>query len=545
MSQRIIKWTAFLAVLALHGRVAAAEAPVDPAGANAPVTLELVHAEIGDALRMLAKQGGINLVIGPDVKADISVSLAGISVRHALRAIVEGNGFRWNETQDIVTVTKPPTAGQGTESEVPLVTRVLRPRSVNAALLRDALQPALSKWGKLTVLSEDSKQGYGLGTFADGGTQPSGTTFRSASRSEVNVNAAPAGSAVPPGAAQANGQNTIQNSHILIVTDTAERIEQIARLVSELDVPPRQVLIEARIVEMSTQLQKQLGIDWNPEVFANGPILQHQFPLYERAGFAPGPINGLALGVVDFSRFTALVRAVQDDSAVRLLANPRMLVHNNHSASILVGEKYPLLTSTITDQGTTTEAFDSYIPVGVQLFVTPTIMSDGRVSLMVHPATSALGDDVVGTTGLRVARILTRELDTRAVVRDGDTIVLGGLISDRKANVVRKVPGLGDIPILDIVTRMERPRMERVDLLIFISVFVEGATDLSAEEKSVFNRYKPHFRHRDASDDVRLHFEFPFTQFYDREPPWSESDEKESGVTPLSAKQTIASGVRK
>jgi len=506
----------------------------------------LTKAEIGDALRLLAKQGRLNLVIGPEVQAVVSVALKDVPVRQALRALAEGNGFRVIETDGILTVTRPPTQ-RPEEPPPPLVTRVLQPRSVSAPMLRDALQPVLSKWGKFTVLSQDSLPGYGLGasgismggmgTGGVGGGRIMGPQRASATRSDLIVNAigaAPAASPAPNG----NGP-PVANSQVLLVTDTAERVEIVSALVEELDVPPRQVLIEARLVEMSVDLQKRLGIDWNIEAFANGPILNHESPLFWRAGFAngaAGPLingsrsatgGGLSLGAVDFSRFTALLQATQDDSAVRLLANPRMLVFNNHSAGILVGEQYPLLTSTITDQGTATESLGGYIPVGVQLSVTPTIMSDGRVSLLVHPSTSALGDDVVGTTGLRIARIQTREIDTRVVIRDGETIVLGGLISDRKSNVVRKVPGAGDVPILEIFTRQERPRHERVDLLVFLTVYVEGATRMSEDDREALERYKPRFRHSDAMKDVPLHFEFPFTQFYDKE---AQPDDPEAGV---------------
>jgi len=492
--------------------------PNDP-----PVSLNLVRSDIGDALRLLAQEGGINIVVGPDVKAEVSVSLRNVPVRQALRSLVEANGFRWAEQGGVVTVTKP-SAAAATETMPALFTKILRPKCVNAATLVSALQPALSKWGKLTILSEDSRPGFGIGSIQDGSNQPQGTTFRSASRSDMVVNAitTPPGSPTTAGyageRAAAGTQTGIENSQVLLVTDTRERIDEISKLVSELDVPPRQVLIECRIVEMSTDLQKRLGIDWNIEAFANGPLLYQKLPLYWEAGFAPGPINGLALGTVDFTRFTALVQLAQDDNAVRLLANPRMLVFNNHTASILVGEKYPLLTSTITDQGTTTESFDSYIPIGVQLSVTPTIMSDGRVTLLVHPATSALGPDVVGTTGLRIARIFTRELDTRVVMRDADTVVLGGLISDRKTNNVRKIPGAGDVPFLDIFTRQERPQEERVDLLVFLTAYVERAAEMSQEEKDVYASYTPRFKHTDALDAVPLHFDFPGTQFYEQKP---------------------------
>ncbi|MFO0972962.1 MAG: secretin N-terminal domain-containing protein [Phycisphaerae bacterium] len=515
------------------------DAPRKPPGvfkmtSDKRVTLELVNADIGDALRMLAKQGGLSLVVGPDVKAEISVSLVDVPVMHALRTVVEGNGYAWKEANGIITVAKPaPPDPRLIDLPPKLVTRIIRLRSVNATLLVQALQPALSKWGRLSILSEDS-----VGTFQQ---QFSGTAFRSATSTNVNVSGAGAsgsapgggnafGSGAPPAGSPSPGgtsQTGVMNSQVLLVTDSADRVAAIEKLVADLDVPPRQVLIEARIVEMTVELQKRLGIDWNVEAFANGPLLNHEVPLFWRADFATGPArqirNGsgpnLALGTVDFSRFTALLQASQDDNGVRLLANPRMLVFNNHAANLLVGEQYPILASTITDQGTATESLLQYIPVGIQLQVTPTIMSDGRVSLLVRPSTSAIGDDVVGTTGLRIARILTREIETRVVMRDGDTVVLGGLISDRKTNMTRKVPGLGDIPIIDIFTRQERPRIDRVDLLVFLSVNVEKAAEVSEEEKGVYERYRPRFKHADGTDAVPLHFEFPFTQFHDEKLP--------------------------
>lgn len=500
----------------------------------ARVSIELVRSDLGDALRLLAKQGDINLVIGPDVKAEVSVSLKDVPVRQALQSLVLGNGFRWAESNGIITVFKPlPEDAAAAERPPELITRIFRPRSVNATTLVDALKPALSKWGKLTVLSEDSKAGYGLGTSslssggptAVGGGGGGGGGFGGPARAS-GVPAPVINQAFGGGGVQAvsNGPGgmMVENSSVLLVTDTARHVQVVAKLIEELDVAPRQVLIETRIVEMSVDLQKRLGIDWNIEAFANGPTLSHEVPLFWRADFGVGPNrvrdgNGinLALGSVDFQRFQALLQAQQTDTAVRLLANPRMLVYNNHRSSILVGEQYPLLTSTITDQGTTTESLGGYIPVGIQLSVTPTILADNRVSLLVHPSTSALGDDVVGTTGLRIARIQTREIDTRVVIRDGDTIVLGGLISDRKTNIARKVPGLGDVPILDIFTRQERPRQERVDLLVFLSVYVDGGARLNDGEKRAYEKYKPRFSHADSVGEVPLHFDFPGTQFHE------------------------------
>ncbi|HVP11484.1 MAG TPA: hypothetical protein VMV94_09895 [Phycisphaerae bacterium] len=451
----------------------------------------------------------------------------------ALRAIAVNNGFCYTVENGLITVSKPAGPSKdGKPTGPPLQTRIFTLQCQDAERVKEALEFALTSAGKIKVLNENSSPGYGgtrlsdltgdLGTSTGSGNV--GGYSNSANRvsparasSDVNVRmSGPVASGTP----NAEGEPP-RNARTLVVTDTEENLARIAELIADLDRLPPQVLIEARIVEMTTDLQRQLGIDWDVNVLANGPTLNHTLPLEWRAGFAPGSQiryapdgtprseNGMALGTIDFSRFTALVRVHATDNAIRLLANPRLLVFNNHSASILVGERYPLLQANITDQGTLTESLDTYVPVGIQLEVTPTIMADGRVSLMVHPVTSALGDEVVGTTGLRVRRILTREIDTRIVMHDGETIVLGGLISDHKSRTVNKIPGLGDLPVVDTLFRQESPMSQRVDLLVFLTTRIEGATEISERDRAVFDMYRPQFKQIERLQDAQLHFEIP------------------------------------
>ncbi len=523
-----------LALLALIGWSGFADEP----GKNGPsdkrtISLNIKKGDIGDALRLVAEQGGLNLVIGPEVKGEVSVYLTEATLETALKAIAQNNGFVYQMDDTVISVAKT-SDKTGPEATPPVITKIFALRSQDAERVKDALEFALSKWGKMKVLNQNSLGGYGVQRLSSlgGEMNSNGSGGRDSGGSNGNSNSGFGGGAsngVPGGQTQSQqqGQDSARNARTLVVTDTPESVERIANLLAELDRLPPQVLIEARIVEMSTDLQRRLGIDWNMNVLANGPVLNHEWPIRNRAGFASGsqirrnfdgmPFQtaGLALGSVDFSQFTALAQANQSDAAIRLLANPRLLVYNNHSASILVGERYPILQANISNFGTATESLQTYIPVGVQLEVTPTIMMDGTISMMVHPATSALGDDVVGTTGLHVARIRTRELDTRVIMRDGQTIVLGGLISDRKTHQANKVPGLGDVPVLDWIFRQESPRSERVDLLIFLTAHVENATQVSERDQKVYDMYKPHFKQVERLQDVPLHFEIP-TEY---EPP--------------------------
>lgn len=479
------------------------------------ITLNVPKANVRDALRMVAEHGGLNLTIGPEVDGEVSVYLSDATIETALEAIARNADLEYTVADGIVSVKKKPARIPLSELPPPAVeTRVFTLRSADAARVRDALAYALSPSGKMEVYNDNSGDRYTTLSLS----QLEGEVGRGTVGQQTTANQS--GQAGQNSAAR-NANANAQNARRLIVTDIAENLERIAELVAVLDTMPPQVLIETRIVEMSTDLQRQLGIDWDINVLANGPVLNHELPLHMEAGFASGDqirrtangtansSVGLSLGTVDFSRLMGMLRIHASDNAIRLLANPRLLVFNNHSASILVGERYPLLESNVSEFGIVTESLDTYIPVGVQLEVQPTIMLDGRISMMIHPVTSALGDDVVGTTGIRVARIRTRELSTRVIMGDGETIALGGLISDRKTRNVNKIPGLGDLPGLSALFRQENPTSERIDLIVFVTAHVEGATVLSDRDREVFESYEPNFKEIQRLQDVQLHHEIP------------------------------------
>lgn len=522
-------WVALVACLPVSAAAAQGESAV-----SARISLNVAKGDIRDALRLVAEQGGLNISIGPGVEGEVSVFLTDASLEGALEAIARHNGYDYRVDRDIISVSKPPSKKSGNEIP-PLETRVFTLRSQDAERVRDALEFALSPFGKMKVLNENSTDSYVTQSLG----QLSGDLAGGGNTNGTNIATNPSFAA----GAQFQGQMgpfnsgaqsmSVRNARHLVVTDVAENLERIAELVGDLDKMPAQVQIDAHIVEISTDLQRELGIDWNTDILANGPILNHELPLAWEAGFATGnqirrnsrgaphAVAGLSLGTIDFSRFTALLRVHESDNAIRLLAKPRLLVFNNHAASILAGERYPILRSNITDFGTVTESFDTYIPVGIQLEVTPTILADGRLSMLVHPVTSTLGDDVVGTTGLRVARIRTRELSTRVVMGDGQTIVLGGLISDRKTRQVNKVPGLGDVLGLSALFRQENPRSERVDLLVFLTARVEGGGELTDRDREIFELYQPQFRSVPRLQDVQLHFEIP-TEYAEPKPMYGD-----------------------
>jgi type II secretory pathway component GspD/PulD (secretin) len=300
-------------------------------------------------------------------------------------------------------------------------------------------------------------------------------------------------------------------SHTLVVVDVPERLAAIRTLVEKLDRKPPQVLIEARFVEITLGQDHKLGIDWNAVVRASGSGAPHTFPFGNSSlgsfdphvsGGSPGGIfpeapgsvstpdaAGLfTFGTLDFSTFAAVLEMIERNASSQVVSNPRVVVDDRQTATILVGERFPILSTNISQYGTVTEELDHYEPIGVQLEVTPSVVSGDEIELYVRPSTSSLGPTVEGSSGLTAARINTRQIDTSVTARDRQTVVLGGLITTRESEVVSKVPLLGDIPFLGRLFTHESVAEERIDLVVFLTVTILGDEGLSEADRRMLSR---------------------------------------------------------
>jgi type II secretory pathway component GspD/PulD (secretin) len=165
------------------------------------------------------------------------------------------------------------------------------------------------------------------------------------------------------------------------------------------------------------------------------------------------------------------------------------LTLNNQEASILIGSKFPLLKSTVSnDTGAITgQSLDKYQDIGIQLNVVPQVVGNDNISLIIHPAVSSYTQTVkaVSSTGVTMAEypiILTREADTQIQMKDNETVVIGGLITDRKTKTTKGIPILKDIPILGLLFQQSVTNDEKVDLLIFITAHIVKEGEFSSGE---------------------------------------------------------------
>jgi len=474
---------------------------------EARVTIELLDTDVRDALRLVAKQAEVDLVVSNEVSGSVTLELTDASLRQTLDAIVNVSGLQYSITGRIVTVTTLKeqlerdkqrdeyASSQEVAVSIPLEVLIINLRYVDADRVLSAVEGLLGEGGSISQLKTSDH-------IAQDNQNAGSTGSQSSDSPGLQIGTQLTTSSV--------GQPA--RSHTLVISDVPERLELIAGVIAEIDVKPVQVLIEARFVEVRLGDEYRLGIDWNVVAGANGAASPHTFPFGDSSlgdynpnveggspggVFPPAPplvstpsVAGLfTFGTLDFSSLSAVLDMLQEDTSMEIVSSPHVVVGDRHTATILVGERYPILSANISEFGNVTEQLDHYEPIGVQLEVTPSVLNDDEVELYVRPSTSSLGELVTGSTGLSVARINARQIDTSVTVKDSQTLVLAGLITTRERNGQTSVPFLGAIPLLGKLFTHKTTSEERVDLVVFLTVKIVQELGLTKEQQRLFELF--------------------------------------------------------
>jgi general secretion pathway protein D len=231
--------------------------------------------------------------------------------------------------------------------------------------------------------------------------------------------------------------------NLLIVRDTPEAIRLAERLVALQDVPEPEVMLEVEILEVKRTRLLDLGIDW--------PTSLTLSPLTTSGGTAVtlSDLQGLNKTRLGISSVSATVNANQTDTDANLLANPRIRVRNKEKAKVVIGDKVPVISASITS-GTSTVSSESvsYIDVGLTLNAEPTIYLNNDVAIRMSLEVSNLVSSITTTSGTVAYQIGTRQVSTMLQLKDGENQVLAGLINNEDRSSGSKVPGLGELPVL-------------------------------------------------------------------------------------------------
>ncbi len=276
-----------------------------------------------------------------------------------------------------------------------------------------------------------------------------------------------------------------ESSNSLIILATPRDYEKIREVLVKLDVVPRQVLIEAIIAEVTLNDDLQFGIEW---ALANGG-LSSAGGTTEEGGTSSGNIfdsgiltgakraasvgsSGLFSFITDRDKFFALLTAASTKSHVNILATPHVLAVDNREATIIIGEEIPILTSTQQSTLATANIVSSiqYRDTGIILTILPQVNSAGLVNMEISQEVSSVGVTSFGDTNS--PSFTNRQAETTVVVRDRESILIGGIIDERVERTRSGVPFLMDIPVLGRLFRVEQDKRERTELIILITPYV-------------------------------------------------------------------------
>lgn len=390
----VLAWGLMLAVPAVPA--AWAQEPAGPGGVGPEpfITLNLHKANIVDVLNTLAQRHRANLVIGPGVTGEVSVNLHRVSLTEALRSVAQAGGCAATEQGGVHFISK--AQGKG---DAPTDVRTIR---LDYADVEDAAQAITGTVG-----------------------------------GEVKA---------------------YKGTRTLVLKDTPENLELAERVARAVDSAPKQVLIEAKILEVTLSDALSFGIDWK-RVFNWGATLQTQG--LSLPATSPGA-TGLFFDVSrEAGRFEAAIDALREITDVNMIATPKLLALDHREAQILIGSRLGYKTAFISETSTTETV--QFLDVGTELRLTPHIAADGSLVMQLYPKVS----DGVVTNG--IPNETTTEVSTTVLARNGETIFIGGLIRTKEEKTENQVPLLGSIPVLGYLFKRVEETKQRSEIIILIT----------------------------------------------------------------------------
>ena len=369
---------------------------VIPAPSAKLISLDAEDSYLPSVLKILAEKGNLNIITGPGVTTGrISIHMKDVPVDQAVNLVVRAAGLAFERIGNSVVVAD----AQSLKEETGLSSYVVDLKYANAQDVQDALK----------VLA-----------------------------AEVQID---------------------RGGNRLVIVTSPRVIAEIEGIVRVMDVPARQVSLEARIIEVSTGDTKKLGIDWdlvNRQGFViiegapRGSSTIGGFP--DSISWFPKPPGGNLFKAHDLWRqgyaWKLAIDALIQQGHARVLANPKIATLNGHEASILIGSRVPyVITGTVFAGGAASASQRvEKEEVGIKLRITPIINPDGFITTQIAPEVSSIVAFKGANSELPV--VDTRQASTTVRIKDGNTVVIGGLLSEDKSTQITKVPLLSSIPVL-------------------------------------------------------------------------------------------------
>ena len=425
-----------------------------------PISLDIQDAEVRRVLGTIADFTGINLVASDSVSGNITLLLDNVPWDQALDIILTSQGLDMRKNGNVIMIAPAEELAaqerQAIESQqqfkelAPLRTEYIQLNYAKAADM-------------LTLIGQRSGGGGGVGSSAQNSLL--------SERGTVSID---------------------PRTNTLVVQDTADKIDEILGLVDKLDVPVRQVMIEARVVRATDSFSKELGVKWgvlSQGIASNDSLLvggsettlfdlrdpdidedtgavtydiERPSNLSVDLGVTSQGASSIAFGLLEMSdlMLDLELSALQADGRGEIVASPKVLTTDKQQATVAAGTQIPYQNATASG-ATATE----FINAELSLQVTPSITPDGRVAMELKINSDSPGE--IQPSGIRA--IDTNRVETNVLVDDGQTVVLGGIFQNQNNQSTTKVPLLGDLPVVGTLFRKTLNSNNKQELLIFVT----------------------------------------------------------------------------
>lgn len=454
--------------------------------------LELKDMDIVDVLKLISKKSGLNIVAGANVRGKVTIYLKNVDVRDALRIILEANGLAYVEESDIVKVLtgKDFEDRYGYQFGNQKETRIIQLQNASASDLVAVLNQMKSPTGSVVgdansntvIMTDRLDKIIMMENFAHRTDIPITSEIFTLKYAKAEDVAKKIEGILTKGISKIEWD---ERSNKIIVTDTADKIKEIANLVRAFDEKQPQVLIEAKIIQVVLSDTFKFGVDWQAIVRDYHTLtLTSDFNVLSNTDKS----GKLSIGTIDNDDYDVLIEALETVGDTNTLSSPRILAVNKEEAKILVGSSEPYVTSeTVTTASGPVTSSESvnFIDVGVKLYVTPTIHGDGYITMKIKPEVSSVTRYLTTSENNEIPIVDTSQAETTITVKDGVTVVLGGLIKDEDINSVNKVPLLGDVPFLGAIFRNKSQTTRKTELVIFLKCHIVGG-DVNVEATTSF-----------------------------------------------------------
>jgi type II secretory pathway component GspD/PulD (secretin) len=474
--------------------------PTAPPGGEGIISLELKGLDILDVLKLFSQKSDLSFIAGRNVTGRVTLFIKEVPLWDAFEVIIAANDLAYETRGSMVTVMT------GRDYELIYGAKFQDPKEVKAVSLQNAQATQLAtvlnqvKTNVGRVIVDESSNTVILmdlpGKVAEMERLIAQLDISTEMRTwELNY------------AIAEDLQDTITESltpnigtiqfdertNKVIVTDIPSVIAQVDTMIQAFDARTREVLIEARIVEISLTDTHKAGIDWD---YVLGALNEDDSAFAGNFDVLGDIISGAATGwawqftggpiVLNF-----LVEMLDTIAETNTVSSPSIAVTNKGEAKFLVGTKEAFVTTTVVTPGggspTTTAEQVTFVDVGISLSVTPTIMSDGFVSMDIRPEVSSVSRTLLTSQGNEIPIVTTTEAETNVLLKDGATLMLGGLLQDKVSDNENKIPLLGDVPFLQHLFRNTTNTKTKTEIIVFLTPYIitgdEGLLEL--QEKKI------------------------------------------------------------